>query len=439
MTGLVALCADATSLQHPEALGLSGECLTAQEWLRVFTSAEEARRYLRTDRAVDEVWVASNDEVEPINLAATLKRDRADRCVCLLTFEATGSLWSRANAAGIDASLTRQAFVARYGQRKWLATAEMAARAQRSTARSSDVEQRDRALASLANAAAQPRAAAVAASAERPAPPRGSTAFFLPIVGGGGGVGKSTVAVLCALAAQRRGLKTLLIDFDLQFGDMPRLLGVEDPLTMDELLASPERAERLAPDGKSPALLAAPKRLELAESVSEQAATLLGGLVGSFDVIIANTGASWAEQHAVLLERCSKALFLVDQRPSSLEACRRALDLCSRCGIASSPFSYAVNRCSKRSLFSAVDVASALQVQQVFELAEGGRDVEELLGAGMALELLESRNPLSASVVAMTDELLPESAATDARGESRGARAGLFGRRAHSGGRGGRP
>ncbi|MFQ9180674.1 MAG: hypothetical protein ACLR3C_12835 [Eggerthella lenta] len=87
---LVALCADTTSLQHPESIGLAGENLAAQDWLRIFSSAEEARRFLRTDRLVDEV-VASSDDVAPINLAATLKRDRSDRCVCMLSFEDTGS------------------------------------------------------------------------------------------------------------------------------------------------------------------------------------------------------------------------------------------------------------------------------------------------------------------------------------------------------------
>ena len=84
---LVALCADTTSLQHPESIGLAGENLAAQDWLRIFSSAEEARRFLRTDRLVDEVWVASSDDVAPINLAATLKRDRSDRCVCMLSSE----------------------------------------------------------------------------------------------------------------------------------------------------------------------------------------------------------------------------------------------------------------------------------------------------------------------------------------------------------------
>ena len=65
---LVALCADTTSLQHPEFIGLAGENLAAQDWLRIFSSAEEARRFLRTDHLVDEVWVASSDDVAPINL-----------------------------------------------------------------------------------------------------------------------------------------------------------------------------------------------------------------------------------------------------------------------------------------------------------------------------------------------------------------------------------
>lgn len=118
MSAVVALCADTTSLRYPEAIGLGGENLAAQEWLRLFSSGEAARRFLGEDRTVSEVWVASSDDVEPINLAATLKRDRADRRVCLLSFEGTGSLMSRASAAGIDVSFSRQAFLDRYAQIK---------------------------------------------------------------------------------------------------------------------------------------------------------------------------------------------------------------------------------------------------------------------------------------------------------------------------------
>ena len=49
-----------------------------------------------------------------------------------------------------------------------------------------------------------------------------------PVVSGSGGAGKSTVSVLSALIAQRMGYNTLLLDFDLQFGDAPALMGVQN-------------------------------------------------------------------------------------------------------------------------------------------------------------------------------------------------------------------
>ena len=115
---LVALCADEECFRHPELLGLEGENLLAQQWLMPFTSAEAARMALRDAMSVQEVWVVSCADVAPINLAAALKRDRADRRVCMLTAQESGSLRSRTTAAGVDASLTRQAFVERYAQCK---------------------------------------------------------------------------------------------------------------------------------------------------------------------------------------------------------------------------------------------------------------------------------------------------------------------------------
>lgn len=398
---LVALCADAMSLQHPEAIGLAGENLAAQGWLRLFSSAEEARRFLRADRLVDEVWVASSDDVAPINLAATLKRDRSDRCVCMLAFEDTGSLKSRVSATGIDASLTRQALADRYARRKqayacpWPTTAPQA---------------------HAPATASAPVARPVPGPAPAPAPrsaqledrrPRAHAGFLLPVVSGSGGAGKSTVAVLSALIAQRMGFNTLLLDFDLQFGDVPALMGAQDPLTVDDVLAAPARLDQLRSDGRQPAILAAPRRLEDSEAVVGQAPQLLDQLMARFDVVVANTGAAWAEQHALLLERSSKALFLVDQRPSSLRACQHALDLCARCGIATGPFLYALNRCAKNALFTSIDVSCALRGAHVFELKDGGGDVEELLGSGLPFELLASKNDLCASLEQVLASVLP--------------------------------
>ena len=532
MMPLVALCADEASMAHPELIGLADEQLFAQPWLRLFTSGSEIRTFLRHDRAVDEVWVVSCDDVEPINLAATIKGDRGDVRVCLVSFQGTGSLRSRASAANIDATLTRQAFVTRYAAFKRVRSAAtlpidrggvadlqdsgplfqpeepalpapppsavQGAQPQlagipsiaplhpavgvdpsqpaRNHASAQPVSPIGAALDAAAagrlphppvgcsadglpqppapasqQAAASPHAASAAGAPVPPpgfssppdaalvsgaphqpqfsAPPAPSAvaapspigepaafavrqgsqadALLLPIVSGSGGAGKSAVAVLAALLAQRRGLKTLLLDFDLQFGDMREMTGQPEALGIDEVLAEPARLAQLAPAAGMPALLGAPRHLEEAETVARSAPALLAALGGMFDVIVANTGSAWAEQHAVLLERCSKALFLIDQRASSIAACRRALDLCARCGIAVSPFLFAVNFCAKGAPLTSIDASCALRGAQTVELADGGAEVEEALSEGRPQDLIEAGNPLVASLDALLADILP--------------------------------
>lgn len=466
MKTLVALCADETSMRHPELIGLAGESLAAQEWLRLFSSGAQLRTFLRADRLVDEVWVVSCDDVEPINLAATLKSDRRSLRVCLVSFQETGSLKSRASAASLDATLTRQAFATRYAAFKRTRSEPVRVEAGASASGiaglgrpggapqpsaapgvqgfgPSEPAGRPASVAS-GNAAgatggpgpgasgqpcgppsAAPSVGAACATASGPAPKPSAAeqaarpitvqvvqdaprdAFLLPVVSGSGGAGKSAVAALAAAIANLRGHRTLLLDFDLQFGDMREMTGLPEALGIDEALADPSRLAQLSPSAGGVSVLGAPRHLEDAESIARQAPALLDALKGMFDVIVANTGAAWADQHAVLLERCAKALFLIDQRASSLRACKRALDLCARCGIAAGPFLFAVNFCGKGAPFTSIDASCALRGAEVFELADGGMEVEEALSEGRPLDLVEAGNPFAQSLAGVLAGILP--------------------------------
>lgn len=411
----VVLCADTTSLQHPEALGLPEETLARQEWLRLFSSGEGARRFLKSDSAIDEVWVVSSDDIDPINLAATLKHDRPDRRVCLLVSEVTGSLRSRATRAGIDKTLTYQSFVECYAQRKRHQTDNSGITTPSSVSKAAyreRVSREDRTKLNVMSGSTPiisgSESRNVSGSSKSPTGKIPRSAFLLPIMSASGGVGKSTVAVLSAIFSQGFGYKTLLADFDLQFGDITTLLDKHDALTLDDALAAPEKLAHLATESMMPAVLGASKKPEEAETFEEQTGRLLEEMTDKFEVIVVNTGARWTEQHAMLLERCSKALFLVDQRASSLQACRHALDLCARCGIATGPFQFVANRCSKHALYTSLDMSCALGGVSVAELQDGGRDVEELMGSGLSLDLARSRNPLCTSLEHVLNDLLPE-------------------------------
>lgn len=391
MRASVALCAEEQSIRNPELLGLDDENLESQKWLKLFSSGQVMRDFLSSDCSVQEVWIASCEDVAPINLAAALKGDDGSRQVHLITGEElTGSFATRLQAAGLDAPLSQQAFSKRYMQRKgeWQGDGD------------------DGALLFEEGVGAVERAFTVAPEVGLQNDPQ-RKAFFLPVVSGNGGAGKSTISVVLAYAAQQMGFKTLLVDFDLQFGDIARMAGVLDPPSIDDVLDGSVGVDRLKPQGAVPAVLAAPRRLEDSERVVTAIPQLLAMLSRSFDVVIANTGAFWGEQHALMFEGASRVLFLIDQKPSSMWACHRALDVCARCGIASGQFVFAANRCSKRSMITSVDVSCALKGAYAIEIADGGKDVEELVGAGFPLELFEDGNPLCASAEKALRDLLP--------------------------------
>jgi pilus assembly protein CpaE len=449
------LCADSESLLHPELIGLEGEMLQAQTWLTSFSDAQMARSYARSSADSLEIWVAGSDQMEAINLAAAMKRDRDDADVCLLSFAGGGSMLSRAHAAGIDEVLDRSAFLNRYRLSKRaheLARSVGASlpEADGGTMHCNDATPRAfspkhagpsaplhasaiawrgdaRASENRAEWSAAPRALSDAVpvvgrgavpvqvddskpamAATKAAQASTASGYVLTVMGGGGGTGKSTVATLCACCAQASGRRTAIVDADLQMGDIAYLLGCESPLRIDDLIEAPLRIESLKGGGRLPAVIAVPKRMERSELAAEQMAVVIGALRHRFDVVVVNTGSTWGDMHVQLIEASTNVLFVVDQRPSSIRACKHALDLCSRCGIASKPFLYAVNRCSRKALFSSIDVSCALQGVHVHELQDGGKAVEELLGSGQPLDLLDVGNPLVKSIGCLLDGILPQ-------------------------------
>ena len=143
------------------------------------------------------------------------------------------------------------------------------------------------------------------------------------MVSGSGGAGKSTVATLAALLGARRGLRTALLDADLQFGDLAALMGDAPSVPVEEVLRT-----GAVPDGLSEAplvLVSAPRALERSEVVAASMGSVVDVLVASFDFVVANTGGGWDDVHLLLLERAAASLFLVDQRASSVRACRHAV------------------------------------------------------------------------------------------------------------------
>jgi pilus assembly protein CpaE len=237
-----------------------------------------------------------------------------------------------------------------------------------------------------------------------------SQGLLAGVFSGRGGVGKSAVALMLALVARDRGLRVALVDLDLQFGDISYLSGKEERGRLRKVALESVAHDGLGFEGTAGELLVveAPSRPEQAELLLSHIPAVLERLCAAFDVVIANTGSFWSDLHAVLARRCSHLVFLMDQRSTSVNACKQATDLCVRLQVPQARFLYALNGCGRYAALSAQDVSLALGGAEVCELADGGALVDELLSLGCPGELAYSKNAFVLSLSALFEQLTAE-------------------------------
>lgn len=449
MTKLV-LCADSESLRRPGFIGLEGETLEGLAWLDVYSSAIEARAGVAGDLEVEEVWVLSSDQMDAINLAAAIKRDRLTLRVFLVSSQISGSSLSRAQAAGLDGTLSTRAFALRYAQEK-----RRSAQSVRAAETSALVSVADDVCEEDFLSEDQPFPAAMEASsmflrqvsshpvtqvddrvhvksdvrlddqldaqsnAQMGFQPSArlnaqASAFTLCVMGAGGGVGTTTASLVASHVLARRGMSVLLIDADLCFGGLASSAEANATLSLSEAIDKPESLESLVVAGNV-SCIAAPERMELADRLSESLPELVDRAACFFDAVVIDAGGSFSGLHMDLAERCAQSLLLVGQRSASVRACKRIVDMFQRCGAATNSIVFAINRCSKGSLFSSIDVSCLLQGSHVRELRDGGRIVEELMGIGAVSSLVADGNPFAISIGHLLQELLPASSGKSAQ------------------------
>jgi pilus assembly protein CpaE len=418
----------------------------------LFTSSERCRATLRSASSTTSVIVRNGvGTVSAINLAAALCTDEPERDVYLLEERPTDSLAGRARAAGIRGIINgtqaesllaidhaapvrgfdegacveipgTDVFLEGVGYKAGATIRPLPELAAPDTAESRIVS------AVVSDRAGMP---AVPPTVAGPASEQGRVVGFFS---GRGGVGKSTVALMAAFAAQRRGGRVALVDLDLQFGDMGYLAGREASSHIQRLPLTQLCGGELLPalSDEALTLIVAPDRPEQGEQLVSLIPRLLGELAAQRDLVVINTGSFWTDAHAQAAQRCDHLVFLMDQRATSIEACKQAVDLCLRMQIPQARFHYLLNGCGRHAALTAQDVSFALGGVEVCGLADGGSLVDELLALGCPLELLASGNAFVASLEGFLDRLaggvlaaLPPDDRADERarrGEGRGAK-----------------
>jgi pilus assembly protein CpaE len=272
------------------------------------------------------------------------------------------------------------------------------------------------------------------APAEAPVEKRRAGGKIVLIFSGKGGIGKSLIAVniAAALARDLEG-RTALVDFDLQFGDLGVLLGLESGRNVYQVVEAfpnvdADFIEALMP--KAPGgfrVLLGPQSPEFADLVTaEHARTILEILQSTFDYIVVDTSSHLGEVTLEALERATQIVVVVDLGLPAVKEAKLALRVFQRLGITNDRIKVVLNRSDSNSGITANQVESSLEIKIAARLPT---DVKTVLKSVQRAEPFVSLLPnaeISQRVRELAVSLVPLSAADGSPRVQPGRKAGFW-------------
>lgn len=319
----------------------------------------------------------SESGVSDINLCAAIARDGCAHEVVLAVDSASGSLRSRAKRAGISRILEPEKIQSHPVRETEEHTMQ--------------VEMR------------------------RTEPARDGSDGRAPLVvlcSGRGGVGKTSLTATAALIAASWGLHVGLIDLDLANGNLYTCFGLKRGADLASLAApDPEAIASLSLSVGDSIELWGPCSLpELAEKAAPFADALIDCARSNADLVLADTASTTTDAVAGALQRADRVVLVYDGRQASLAALARLGGLAVRLGVARTRIMRLENHADPYAKpdYSYARAEMGLEVARPLRVFEGGPEVAQLMGEGLAGELARYSCDFTRSVASCLAQILAE-------------------------------
>ncbi|WP_424212057.1 AAA family ATPase [Streptomyces sp. BI20] len=159
---------------------------------------------------------------------------------------------------------------------------------------------------------------------------------IVTVAGAKGGVGTTLTAVHLALAAAAAGRRTVLLDLDLQAGDVGNYLDVQFRRSVVDLVGITDITPRVLADAvfdhdSGLALLPAPADGERGEEVDERTARqVLGALRSRYEVVVVDCGTHLTSANAAAVELADTAVLVATPDVVCVRAAKRLVRLWER-------------------------------------------------------------------------------------------------------------
>lgn len=209
-----------------------------------------------------------------------------------------------------------------------------------------------------------------------------------------GGSGKTALATNLAVALSRGEEKVVLIDLDLQFGDVAGCLSLHPENTIANLAAAPDHLSAtalkvfLTPMNQNLFVLCAPESPAEGEEVSNRAVERAVRLIGEeFHYVVIDTSAGLTEATLAAIELSTDLLFVCDLSAAAVRAMRKVVDALDRLGIEEPRRHFVLNRADSKVGIEIDEAAAVVGLPVAIEIPSA-RDVP--LSMNLGVPVIES-------------------------------------------------
>ena len=217
-----------------------------------------------------------------------------------------------------------------------------------------------------------------------------------------GGVGTSTVAVNIAMAAaQRKPDRVVIVDLDLQFGQVATHLNIQPRQTLADVVrdeAALREAELLrtyaTKHDSGLHVLSGPTGPELAGTITaDHVDKILTTLLDTYDQVVIDTG-SWLDERTMrAFEHAENVLFVLNPEIATLKAVSALIEHLGEAGTVAAKTEFVLNNTFGREILKVRDVEQALGTKVAAELPYDPFLYLKAVNEGVPLVLGAAKSP----------------------------------------------
>lgn len=228
-----------------------------------------------------------------------------------------------------------------------------------------------------------------------------------------GGTGCTTITTNLALDLQKENNKVVLVDGDLQFGDVCVFLNEQAKNSIFDLTKradelEPEIVKEVATQHSRSAIniISAPPRPEIAEAISgDQFAKTLKFLSQLYDYVVVDTSSYLTDVVQAAIESADIIILTLTQSIPSIKNANLFLTLMDASGIERSHIVMILNKYDKRIAISPERVGESLRQEVVVAIPWEEKSIDQSINRGVPFILDNKNHPVGKAITQLTNKV----------------------------------